>query len=152
MITRSIGIYEGIGKTVIRLRHEVTGHLVNRLQAAVFREAVHLVATGVATVQDVDRGIAYGPAMRWPFTGIFRTWHLAGGPGGARDYLAKLAPSIESLWRVLGDAHLSTEVCERIALQLQDADDGRTIDELTAARDQLLAQFLRWMDSRQRLV
>jgi 3-hydroxyacyl-CoA dehydrogenase len=152
VIARATQVYEGIGKIVIRLRRECTGHLVNRLQAALFREATHLVAEGVATVQDVDRGIAYGPALRWPLTGVFMTWHLAGGPGGVHDYLAKLGPSIELMWRSLGDATLSGEVREKIELQVHDASGTRSTEQMSILRDHMLAELAHWLASREKLI
>jgi carnitine 3-dehydrogenase len=124
-IDQAVKVYESIGKVVIRLRRECTGHLVNRLQAALFREATYLITEGVATVQDIDRGIAYGPALRWPITGVFTTWHLAGGPGGIHEYMEKLGPSIELLWRSLGDAHLTKDVCATIGRRVLPRFHGR---------------------------
>jgi 3-hydroxyacyl-CoA dehydrogenase len=152
VLARSTQIYEGLGKVVIHLKRECTGHLVNRLQAALFREATHLVAQGVATVQDIDRGIAYGPALRWPLTGVFTTWHLAGGPGGVRDYMENLAPSIELLWRSLGDARLSPEVRALIEQQVIAGCGGRTPEEMGRLRDSLLSQLTDWLSARETLV
>lgn len=152
ILARSTLLYESLGKVVIRLQRECTGHLVNRLQAALFREATHLVQQGFATIQDVDRGIAFGPALRWPLSGVFTTWHLAGGPGGVRDYMDKLAPSIELLWRSLGDAQLSPEVRARIEQQVQAACRGRTPQEMGALRDRLLVDLTDWLAARERLI
>lgn len=151
-IDQTVKVYESIGKVVIRLRRECTGHLVNRLQAALFREATYLVTEGVATVQDIDRGIAYGPALRWPFTGVFTTWHLAGGPGGIHEYMEKIGPSIELLWRSLGDAQLSEEVRVNIERQIAAAPETRSIKEQCIVRDHLLAELIKWFTVRERLV
>ena len=51
-----VKFYRHIGKHPIHLRKEAPGHLANRLQSALWREAVHAVAEGVATVADVDAG------------------------------------------------------------------------------------------------
>lgn len=138
VVARTVQVYESVGKTVINLKKELPGHLVNRLQAALFREAIHLVTTGAATVRDVDRGIAYAPALRWPLTGLFMTLHLAGGDGGGREYLAKLGQSLQLMWDSLGEPSMSAEVRETIARQLEECYSKQTIEGLTATRDRLL--------------
>ena len=64
-IERAMAFYAAAGKHPIHIKKEVKGHLANRLQAALWREALHLVAEGVAEVADVDDAIAYGPGLRW---------------------------------------------------------------------------------------
>jgi 3-hydroxybutyryl-CoA dehydrogenase len=56
--------YADIGKITIRVMKEVPGHVANRLQAAVWREAIHLVLSGVASVGDVDKAMSAGPGLR----------------------------------------------------------------------------------------
>ena len=81
VVERALAFYREIGKHPIHIRKEVRGHLVNRLQAALWREAIHLVNDGVASVADVDAGIAYGPGLRWAIMGPHLLFHLAGGVG-----------------------------------------------------------------------
>jgi 3-hydroxyacyl-CoA dehydrogenase len=45
----------------IRLRKEVPGHVANRLQAALYREIVHLISEGVVSVTDADTAVSWGP-------------------------------------------------------------------------------------------
>jgi len=78
-IERALAFYAAIGKQPIHIRREVPGHVANRLQAALWREAVHLVAEGVASVADVDTAISAGPGLRWALMGPDLTFHLAGG-------------------------------------------------------------------------
>ena len=81
-IERALSFYREIGKHPIRLRRETRGHVANRLQAALWQEAFHLVAAGVASVADVDAAIAHGPGLRWSLVGPFLNLHLSGGEGG----------------------------------------------------------------------
>ena len=53
-----MAFYSAIGKRPIHVRREVKGHIANRLQAALWREAFHLVEQGVASVADIDTAIA----------------------------------------------------------------------------------------------
>jgi carnitine 3-dehydrogenase len=87
VVERALAIYTALGKRPIHVRREVKGHIANRLQAALWREAVHLVAEGVATVSDVDTAISEGPGIRWALMGPNLIFHLGGGPGGMRDML-----------------------------------------------------------------
>ena len=76
--------YALMERVTIRVKKEVPGHLANRLTSALYREAVHLVAEGIAEVSDIDKAVAYGPGMRWALMGPHLTYHLGGGAGGYR--------------------------------------------------------------------
>ena len=78
-------------------RREIPGHVVNRMQVALYREAINLVLAGVADLEDVDRGIAYGPGLRWAIMGPHATHHLAGGTGGLRHLLEHIGPGLAAL-------------------------------------------------------
>ena len=62
------------------------GHVANRLQMALWREAIHLVTEGVVSVADADAAIAYGPGLRWALMGPHLTFHLGGGEGGINSF------------------------------------------------------------------
>src|SRR3954453_992882 len=64
-VAKAMEFYKSIGKKPIHIKKEVRGHVANRLQAALWREACHLVAEGVVSVTDADAAIAYGPGLRW---------------------------------------------------------------------------------------
>jgi carnitine 3-dehydrogenase len=78
-IERALNFYRTMGKHPIHLRREITGHVANRLQAALWQEAFNLVKAGVASVADVDAAIAHGPGLRWSLLGPFMNLHLSGG-------------------------------------------------------------------------
>lgn len=67
-----------IGKETIEVASDVPGFIVNRLQYAMLREALHLVETGVATIADVDRAVETTLAPRWAACGPLRLMDLAG--------------------------------------------------------------------------
>jgi len=95
-VRAAMEFYRAIGKYPIEIKKEVPGHLANRLQAALWREAVHLVAEGVASVADVDAAISEGPGLRWALMGPHTTFHLAGGEGGMAHFLHHLLPAVTS--------------------------------------------------------
>lgn len=141
-IERAIAFYLSIGKRPIHIRREVAGHVANRLQAALWREAVHLVATGVASVADVDTAISEGPGLRWALMGPHLTFHLAGGSGGMAHFLDQLGPPLEGWWDDLGSPSLTPEVRAALAEGVAAEAGIRDIDALAAERDRFLIDLL----------
>jgi carnitine 3-dehydrogenase len=141
-IERAMAFYAGLGKKPIHIRKEVAGHLANRLQAALWREAVHLVAEGVADVADVDAAIAYGPGLRWAIMGPHLTFHLAGGVGGIEHFMDHLAVPLQGWWRDLGDPALTPELRRKIVDGVAAEAAGRSIPALAEERDRLLLKVL----------
>jgi 3-hydroxyacyl-CoA dehydrogenase len=144
-VERALAFYRAIGKHPIHLRREVRGHVANRLQAALWQEAFHLVATGVASVADVDAAIAHGPGLRWALLGPFLNLHLSGGAGGIGALFDKpLWQATEAMWRDLGsvsvEAELGRRVAEGVAEELA-AHGGR--EEVVRRRDEALLALLR---------
>lgn len=142
-IDQAMAFYEAVGKTPIRLRAEIPGHLVNRLQAALYREAVYLVAEGYATVEDIDKAITGGPGLRWAFMGPHMTFHLGGGEGGIARYLEILGPSQERRWEALGDPKLTDDVKQKIIDGIDAEARGRSMGQLTEERDATLLKLLK---------
>jgi carnitine 3-dehydrogenase len=137
-IEKTLAFYRQIGKHPIHIRKEVAGHVANRLQAALWREAVHLVAEGVADVADVDAAITYGPGLRWPIYGPHLTFHLAGGVGGMEHFMKHLLGPMQSWWNDLGDPEMTPTLQRMIIDGVADEAAGRSIAELAAERDRCL--------------
>ena len=76
------------GHAPLVMKRELDGFIMNRLQGALLEEAFRLVADGYAGVEDVDRGIRDGLALRWSFMGPFETVDL-NAPNGVRDYVER---------------------------------------------------------------
>lgn len=142
-VDAAMAFYEATGKTPIRLRAEIPGHLVNRLQAALYREAVYLVAEGYATVEDIDKAVTGGPGLRWAFMGPHMTYHLGGGDGGIRRYMEILGSSQERRWAALGEPQLTDEVKQKIIDGVDAEVRGRSMGELTTERDATLLKLLK---------
>jgi 3-hydroxybutyryl-CoA dehydrogenase len=86
------------GKEPSTLRKEIRGFITNRISYAMFREACHLVDSGVCTVEDVDRSLRNDVGWWIPFAGPFRYMDLMGVEGYCRvmrDLLPDLASSPE---------------------------------------------------------
>ena len=141
-VDRAMAFYAAVGMRPIRLRAELPGHLANRLQAALWREAYSLVERGVATVADVDAAIAHGPGLRWAVLGPLANQHLSGGPGGLAHVLAHLGPPTEKIWRDLGDPTMTPELVEKLVAGVDEELAGIAPAELVARRDAVLHAVL----------
>ena len=131
------------GKSVIAMDSEVPGFIANRLQEALWREALHMVAAGEATVEQIDLSITDGPGLRWPIHGPMLTFHLAGGQGGMAHMLDHFGPSLESPWTRLQAAELTSELRDAVVEGCEREAGGRTIDDLVAERDRGVIAILR---------
>jgi 3-hydroxyacyl-CoA dehydrogenase len=142
VIDWTLAFYRAHGKQAIHIRKEVAGHLANRLQVALLREAVHAVADDIASVEDVDAAVVHALGLRWALIGPHLTVHLAGGPGGIRHHLEHLGPSIENWWNDLGAPQLSPEVNAKLIGGIEEETAGRSFDDLVSERDNLLVELI----------
>lgn len=134
--------YTRLGKVPVRLQKEIYGHVANRLQAAIFREAIHLLESGVASAEDIDRAVSEGPGPRWALMGPLLTYRLAGGERGMQGFWDNFAPMQEKLWDELGspvpDAALQARVTEAVERCYGD----RSVRALAEERDIRLRRVL----------
>ena len=129
-------LMEKIGKTPVRLKKEVSGYIVNRLQAAVLREAVDLVASGVAGAEEVDRAFCTGMGMRDPFIGPLLRAHLAGN--GIESFVAQYAESYRLRWESMATwSTISSPVRESLI---------DSINEMPIVRENSLEKIKNWRD------
>ncbi len=142
-VAQAAAFYEAMGKVTIRMKREAPGHVANRLASALYREAVNIVAEGIADVADVDTALVEGPGLRWSIQGAHMTYHLGGGEGGYRHYLDHLGPSQEKRWAALGAPALTSEVKDQLVRGVEEEAAGRSITELSAERDTMLIETLK---------
>ncbi|WP_319825517.1 3-hydroxyacyl-CoA dehydrogenase NAD-binding domain-containing protein [Thalassovita sp.] len=137
-LRKADAFYQSLNRVTICVQKERPGHLANRLTAALYREAVNIVAEGIASVADVDRAIAYGPGMRWGLMGPHMIYHLGGGQGGYRRYLEHLGPTQEARWQDLGHPALTADLIEKLVAGLEQELQGHDVPSLESARDEAL--------------
>ena len=130
--------YADIGKVTIRVKREVPGHVANRLQAAVWREAIHLVQSGVASVQDVDKAMSAGPGLRWAAMGPTMLFGLGAGPGGLQAFCDHFAETFNGWWDDLGQPVLDEKTIALLVEGLEEANAGQSVEELSARRDAMI--------------
>lgn len=141
-IRDTMAFYEEIGKKPVLLKKELPGHVANRIQAALYREVVHLIQEGVLDVADSDDVVSWGPGLRWGVMGPNLLWHLGGGAGGIEHFMDTLMPRMAESWQGLGTPEFTPELKETIVAGVLSEADGRSIDELAAWRDTMLSALL----------
>jgi 3-hydroxybutyryl-CoA dehydrogenase len=75
---RVVSALRECGKTAVLVRKDRPGQLANRIQQAMVRECMHIVAEGIATPEDVDTAIKAGVGLRTPVYGQFEHSDLVG--------------------------------------------------------------------------
>ena len=140
---RSIAFYRAMGKYPIRLNKEVPGHIANRLQAALWREAIHLAAENVASVADIDAAVSQGPGLRWALFGPHMTFNLGGGEGGLTHFMAHLLGPVQTWWDDLGAPDVTPALQQRLIEGVNAEAGERSIADLVQARDAQLTALLK---------
>ncbi len=143
--------YEHFGKRVVKLSKELPGFIASRLQEAMWREMLHMVANDEATVQEIDDAIVYGPGLRWAIMGPGMTFHVAGGEGGMAHVLDHFGPSLKWPWTRLEAPELTDELRRRMIEGCETEAGGRSIAELVRERDDTLIEILNLLDARRDL-
>lgn len=133
--------YSLVGKVTIRVHREVPGHVANRLQAAVWREAIHLVKSGVASVEDVDKAMWAGPGLRWAAMGPTMLFHLGAGEGGLAAFCERYTDSFNRWWDDLGVLHLDPALAETLVTGVKQAANGQSPIDLSERRDAIIASI-----------
>ncbi|RMF03810.1 MAG: 3-hydroxyacyl-CoA dehydrogenase [Alphaproteobacteria bacterium] len=140
---RAVAFYEALGKETVVLKKEARGHLINRINSALWREAVSLYQQGLADPADIDRAIKAGPALRWPFLGPYETYHLGGGEGGIRHYFEHLQPIQEERWKEMPTPELDDAFRARIIESVEKAMADRSVAQRARERDRRLLAMLK---------
>lgn len=138
----TVEFYRHIGKYGLKMTRELPGFLGNRLQEAMWREALHMVAAGEATVEEIDASIAYGPGLRWALMGPCLTFHLAGGEGGMGYMLDHFGAALQEPWTRLVAPDLTPELRDQMVEGCVREAAGRSIRELERQRDDFLVDLL----------
>jgi 3-hydroxypropionate dehydrogenase (NADP+) len=140
------GWLRALGRVPVTIRKATPGMVAGRIAAAVWREAIELVLTGVIDVDDLDRAASVGPALSLAAAGPHLTYHLAAGKEGATGHLQRMLVSFERSWSQLAKwEKLEPDQQQRIIQAIQAAYADKT-EVLRAARDRRLAATLRAME------
>jgi len=135
--------YKSISMNPIMVKKELPGYLSDRLQEALWREALHIVNEGYATTEDLDRAIEDGPGMRYSLMGTFLTFHLAGGKAGMKHMLKQFGPALKLPWTKLKAPKLTKKLSDRIIKGTKQQSKGKSVASLSNIRDEYLVNLLK---------
>jgi 3-hydroxyacyl-CoA dehydrogenase len=135
---------EALGKTPVLLKREVPGYIVNRLQAAILREAISLVDKGIASAEDVDIAFCMGPGIRDPLVGPFLRIHLAGR--GIEGFIENYSQSYRYRWETMETwTSIPPSAAKEVVREVREMEvvRTRTLKEITTWRDEMLIKLLK---------
>ena len=133
--------YKSISMNPIILKKELPGYLSDRLQEALWREALHIINEGYATTEDLDRAIEDGPGLRYSLMGTFLTFHLAGGKTGMKHMLEQFGPALKLPWTKLKAPKLTKKLSSRLISGTKKQSRGKSINHLSNIRDEYLVNL-----------
>ena len=140
-LSKANKFYKSISMNPIMVKKELPGYLADRLQEALWREALHIINEGYATTKDLDRAIEDGPGLRWSLMGTFLTFHLAGGKGGMKDMLKQFGPALKLPWTKLKAPKLSKKLSSRVIAGTRHQAKGKSVAMISNVRDEYLVNL-----------
>ncbi len=140
--------YVKLGKEPVVLQKDCPGYICNRLQLAVFREMVDLVERGVCTVEEADKALTFGPAIRWAIFGHNMIMQL-----GNKDGIRGMMEMLDGGFNLCGDIANWTKIPESykeigqagVDEEMRNFSDeiGHTNEECIHYRDKMLIEILK---------
>jgi len=133
-----------LGKIPVILKREVPGYIVNRLQAALVREAIDLVDKGIVTAEEVDKAFCFGIGLRDPIIGPFLRIHLTGN--GIERFIENYSESYRYRWETMETwTSIPGSAAGRVIQGVNEMEivRSKTLDEIKSWRDQMLVQILK---------
>lgn len=140
VMERTHALMTRVGQSPARLRKEVDGFALNRVQYAVIAESWRLVKEGIISVQDMDLVMTEGLGMRYAFIGPMETMHL-NAPEGLGDYLQRYREGMRRVLSSFGPVpEFTGEEAEAIVQEMCDLipNDQPHLSARRERRDQLL--------------
>ncbi len=134
--------YKIAGKEPVVLMKEIPGFIATRLQEALWREALHMVANGEATPEQIDTALIHGPGARLALMGQCMAFHVACGEGGMATNLDQFGPALKLPWTRLEAPELTKELRDAMVEGCNAMADGRHFEDLAAERDRGIVAIL----------
>ncbi|MFN6122281.1 MAG: 3-hydroxyacyl-CoA dehydrogenase NAD-binding domain-containing protein, partial [Actinomycetes bacterium] len=146
---RAAEVYDAIGMYPLRLSKEIDGFVADRMMEALWREALWMINDGVATAQEIDDAIRFGPGLRWSFMGTLLIYRIAGGEAGMRHFMAQFGPSLKWPWSKLTDVpELTDELLDTLVAQSDAQAGSASLRELEMLRDDCLISVIQGLRTR----
>lgn len=135
--------YQIAGKAPLIMNKEVPGFIATRLQEALWREALHMVANDEATPEQIDTALINGPAPRMMLLGQCMAFHVACGEGGMATNLDQFGPALKLPWTRLQAPELTKELRDKMVEGCNQMAAGRHFTEMAEQRDRKIVAVLR---------
>lgn len=143
----AVDFYRANGQQPLKLNKEVPGFVADRIMEAVWREILHMIDNDMATVEEIDMAVRYGPGLRWALMGPLSVLHLGGGEGGMAHLIHQFGPSLKAPWTFLEAPELTDELANKVIEGCDRLTDGAPIKKLEAERDDLLLKLIDMLDA-----
>ena len=141
-VDQAVNFYKAVGKVPIVLKKEIPGFIATRLQEALWREALHMVANDEATPEQIDLALINGPAPRMAYQGQCMAFHVACGEGGMATNLDQFGPALQLPWTRLKAPELTQELRNKMVNGCKDMSKGKHFLEMAKDRDNAIAAIL----------
>ena len=142
--------YENVGMKPLMVKKEIEGYISDRLQEALWRESLHIIKDGIATTQEIDDAIVYGPGLRWSFMGVCLTFHLAGGEMGMKHMLEQFGPALKLPWTKLKAPSLNPKLKKLLISGTKKQATKFSIKDLEEQRDLFLIEIMKTLNKNQK--
>jgi L-gulonate 3-dehydrogenase len=151
VLERACAILAECGQIPVRMNRYVKGFLGNRIQAAVVREALHLVETGVADPVAVDAVIRDALALRWATIGNFGANHTNADQGIAQ-YFTRYGDAYRGLMEDLDEAppRFDETVLKSVGEAVERREGVRSVAELCRKRDVMVKKLRKLKEAEER--
>ncbi len=142
IVERTAALMRSVGQTPVVMNFYLNGFLLNRMQAALWQEAIHLVESGAADVEAVDAVIRDGLGLRWALMGPFGVGDT-NADGGVREYFERYGPTLRGIMDELGHIPaLDAAQIERLGQSTDAMNGARSRPERLAWRDRLIRRII----------
>jgi carnitine 3-dehydrogenase len=134
--------YKIAGKAPLMMKKEIPGFVATRLQEALWREALHMVANNEASPEDIDRALMNGPAPRMAAQGQCMAFHVACGEGGMATNLDQFGPALKLPWTRLEAPELTQDLRDRMVDGCNAIAEDQHFEDMVAQRDREIVGVL----------
>ena len=135
--------YEHIGKAPLVMNKEIPGFVATRLQEALWREALHMVANNEATPEEIDKALINGPGPRMAIQGQCLAFHIACGEGGMATNLDQFGPALKLPWTRLVAPELTQKLRDSMVSGCNNMTKGRDFQNLALERDKKIVEIMK---------
>jgi 3-hydroxyacyl-CoA dehydrogenase len=139
VIKKAVKFMKELGQTPVLMSKFVPGFVINRMQAALVREAVDLVAKGICDVEAIDDSLRNGLGLRWALMGPFGVANT-NADGGVAEYFTRYRSSFHNLWKSLNsDVTFDDELVARLGRETNRFITGSYADQRAWRDRQVMA-------------